>query len=70
MEILAKGEFNEVREIPIVFESRKAGDSKLGLSVAKDDLYMVLYLAGWKIKNRVFPKVTSMLNLNRSVKQG
>jgi dolichol-phosphate mannosyltransferase len=45
MEVLAKGSYKEVREIPFDFGTRTAGESKLRFGVAVEDSLLLLRLA-------------------------
>lgn len=51
MEVLALGDYKEVREIPYQFSARTAGESKLRLRVAVDDFLLLLRLA-WQTRRR------------------
>jgi dolichol-phosphate mannosyltransferase len=52
LEIIVKGKYNKVREVPFVFENRRAGSSKLGSGVIKDYLFHVLSLYKYKLFRR------------------
>jgi dolichol-phosphate mannosyltransferase len=51
MEVLAVGDYKQVREVPYQFSVRTAGESKLRLRVAIDDLLLLLRLA-WQTRGR------------------
>jgi hypothetical protein len=51
MEVLAVGDYSTVREVPYEFSARTAGESKLRLGVAVDDLLLLLRLA-WQTRTR------------------
>ncbi len=49
MEVLAVGDYKQVSEVPYQFSARSAGESKLRLRVAIDDLLLLLRLA-WQTR--------------------
>jgi dolichol-phosphate mannosyltransferase len=49
MEVLAVGDYKQVSEVPYQFSTRTAGESKLRLGVAMDDLLLFLRLA-WQTR--------------------
>jgi dolichol-phosphate mannosyltransferase len=51
MEVLAAGNYKQVREVPYQFSARTAGESKLRLGVAIDDFLLLLRLA-WQTRFR------------------
>lgn len=51
MEVLAVGNYSTVREVPYQFSTRTAGESKLRLQVAIDDLRLLLRLA-WQTRSK------------------
>ncbi len=50
LEILVKGKYNNVKEIPIVFKARKEGESKLGIGEYVSYLNQLYCLYGFRIK--------------------
>lgn len=51
LEILVKGKYNKVKEIPILFRDRTEGASKLTMFVNMQYVRQLLHLYWWKIKN-------------------
>ncbi len=50
LEILVKGFYNKVKEIPYSFKLRERGESKLGVSEYASYLKLLYYLYGFKLK--------------------
>lgn len=51
LEILVKGKYQKVSEVPFVFEDRKIGQSKLNLRIILKFLFHILKLQLWKISH-------------------
>ena len=56
LEILAKGSYKNVKEIPYTFKTRKQGKSKLGVSEYANYLKLLYNLYGFKLKMILFGK--------------
>lgn len=54
LEILVKGNYQKVKEIPFIFENRKTGESKLNRQVVLKFLFHFLKLFLWRIKRFIF----------------
>ena len=59
LEILAKGKYHQVKEVPYVFRSRQAGKSKLGLTEYLRYLSLLSHLYWHKAKSKLTFKVES-----------
>ena len=51
LEILVKGTYQKVEEVPFVFEDRKVGQSKLNIKIILKFLFHILKLHLWKISH-------------------
>lgn len=49
IEIMVKGSVQRIVEVPIAFQKRFTGESKLNLGCALTDLLLILHLYGWKL---------------------
>ena len=52
LEILVKGNYQKIKEVPFVFEDRKIGKSKLNWKIVLKFLFHIFKLWLWKIVNR------------------
>ena len=53
LEILIKGKYNNIKEIPLVFKMRGNGDSKLNTHECLNYLKLLSHLYGYKLKGKI-----------------